>query len=309
MLERLLPRFDAPASLRPPGTLRAGTPALAIRWLGTAGHRLAWGGRRVLIDPFVSRPRLSRLFRPLASDARELDRWAPEADAIVCGHAHFDHLLDAPAIARRTGAIVLGSPSTARVALGHGVERARVRVTRPGGLREAVGDFEVELVPSVHAKVLLGKKVVFPGFIRRTRRRLLRVHEYKDGGALGVFVRAGGVTVYHNGSADLVDVALEGKRADVLLCGIAGWRYAEGYVARLVRLLQPKLIVPTHYDVFFGPLDEGVRLIPGVGLERFLEECARVAPGVPVVAPTPWEELLVSPDGREFGIVPARGDG
>ena len=69
------------------------------------------------------------------------------------------------------------------------------------------------------------------------------------------------------------------------------------------------MIVPTHYDVFLGPLDGGVRLLPGVGFERFLEECARVAPGVRVVAPTPWEDLLVGEGAREIGVVPALGNG
>ena len=170
MFERLFPRFDSPAALRPAGTLRAGPGTLAIRWLGTAGHRLEWAGRRLLLDPFVSRPRLSRLLGPLRSDAHEVERWAPEADAIVCGHAHFDHLLDAPAIARRTGAVVLGSPSTARVAIGHGVEPARIRTSGQAGLLTNVGAFEVELVPSVHAKVFLGQRVIFPGFITRAAR-------------------------------------------------------------------------------------------------------------------------------------------
>jgi L-ascorbate metabolism protein UlaG (beta-lactamase superfamily) len=119
----------------------------------------------------------------------------------------------------------------------------------------------------------------------------------------------GGTTVYHNGSADLVDAALEGHSADVLLAGIAGWRYAPGYVERLVRILRPRLIVPTHYDFFFAPLEEGVRLLPGTSFERFLEECRRVAPGVPVVAPTPWEELLVSDGGKSFGIVSIGNEG
>ena len=33
------------------------------------------------------------------------------ADGILCGHTHFDHVLDVPAIARFTGAQVFGAES------------------------------------------------------------------------------------------------------------------------------------------------------------------------------------------------------
>jgi L-ascorbate metabolism protein UlaG (beta-lactamase superfamily) len=303
VLRGLFRRFDAPAELKGATVSRPGPDALAIRWLGTAAHSLRFGGRTLLVDPFVSRPGFGSLLRPLRPDLRAIERWAPEADAVVVGHAHYDHLLDAPAIARRTGAVLLGSRSTAKVAVAQGVERARVAVAGEHGLAAEVGPFSIELVPSLHAKILLGRSYIFPGEIRHVPRRPLRVHHYRDGGALGVIVRAGDVTVYHNGSADLVDAALEGKRADVLLCGIAGWRYTAGYLERLVRLLSPKLIVPTHYDVFFWPLEEGVRLLPGVAFERFVEEVGRIAPGTRVLAPGPWEELRVSEGGRRFEVV------
>jgi L-ascorbate metabolism protein UlaG (beta-lactamase superfamily) len=304
VLRGLFRRFDTPADLKGASPSRPGPDALAIRWLGTAAHRIRFGGKTLLLDPFVSRPGIGSLLRPLRPDPGAIDRWAPEADAVVVGHAHYDHLLDAPAIARRTGAVLLGSRSTARVAVAHGVERARIAAAGEHGLAAEVGPFSVELVPSLHAKILLGRSYIFPGEIRRVPSRPLRVHQYRDGGALGVIIRAGDVTVYHNGSADLVDAALEGKRADVLLCGIAGWRYTAGYLERLVRLLSPRLIVPTHYDAFFWPLEEGVRLLPGLAFERFLDEVARVAPGTRVLAPGPWEELRVSDGGRSFEVVP-----
>lgn len=275
---------------------------LSIRWLGTACHRLELAGRTLLIDPFVSRPRFRQLLRPLRSDPRAIERWTPAADAIVVGHAHYDHVLDAPMIARKTGAIVLGSRSTARVALGHGVERARIRAANEHGLSSEVGPFRVELVPSRHAKILLGRASPFPGEIARPKRRALRAHEYRDGGALGVLIRAGGTTVYHNGSADLVDAELEGHRADIVIAGIAGWRFTPRYVERLLTILRPKLVVPTHYDAFFWPLEDGVRLLPGIDVDAFAAEVNRIAPGVRVVAPTPWDDLLVAPGATAFSV-------
>lgn len=306
VLERLFRRWDPPAELRPRSDLVRSSETLSIRWLGTACHKLEYAGRTLVIDPFVSRPRFRQLLRPLRSDEHAIARWIPDACGVVVGHAHYDHLLDGAAVAKKTGAIVLGSRSTARVALGQGVERGRIRATNEHGLATEVGPFAVELVPSRHAKILLGRASPFPGEIARTPRRPMRIHEYRDGGALGVLVRAGGTTVYHNGSADLVDAELDGKRADVVIAGIAGWRFTPGYVERLIRILRPKLVVPTHYDAFFSPLEDGVRLLPGVDLSAFVEEVRRVAPGVRVVAPTPWDDLLVAPAATSFSVV--RGD-
>lgn len=303
MLERLFRRWDSPAEMRPRGELARSSETLSIRWLGTACHALTFRGETLVIDPFVSRPRFRQLLRPLRSDPRAIDRWIPAASAVVVGHAHYDHLLDAPLVARRTGAVVIGSRSTARVALGQGVERARIRAGDGAALDTEVGPFSVRLVPSRHAKIILGRASPFPGEIERVRQRPLRVHEYRDGGALGVLVRAGGTTVYHNGSADLVDAELSGAKADVVIAGIAGWRFTPRYVERLVKILQPRVVVPTHYDAFFSPLEDGVRLLPGVDMDAFVAEVRRVAPDVRVVAPTPFDELLVGAGANAFSVV------
>ena len=57
------------------------------------------------------------------------------------------------------------------------------------------------------------------------------------GGAYGILLRTGGLSIYHNGSADLIDAELGDTRADVLLAGIAGYRATRDYVARLCGLL------------------------------------------------------------------------
>jgi L-ascorbate metabolism protein UlaG (beta-lactamase superfamily) len=299
LLDRVFRRWDPPAALRPEGAPLG--DALAIRWLGTAGFRLSLGGKTLLLDPFVTRPRLRAHLRRLSSDAAAVARWAPAADAIAIGHAHYDHVLDAPSIARKTGAVVLGSRSVARFALASGVEAARVRSADSRGLLAGCGPFEVRLVPSLHAKLLLGIAPPFPGEIRGTPRFF---NHFRSGRPHGIFVRAGGVSVYHNGSADLVDAALDGLKADVLLVGVAGWRVTAHYLERLVRHLSPRVIVPTHYDAYFFPLEDGVRLLPGVGLEEFIEKARSVAPDATVVVPRLDEELVL--DATRFGVRRAR---
>lgn len=306
MLKSLFRRWDSPSALRP--AAGAGGPAspsaLSIRWLGTAAHALTLDGRTLLLDPFVTRPGFGALLRPLRSDANAVRRWTPEACAIVVGHSHYDHLLDTPAIALSTGATVIGSRSTARIARAAGIELDRIRAVPPGaGLTETIGPFEVRLVPSLHAKLLFGLAPPFPGEIEKPRGRLY-LHQYRVGGAFGVLIRAGGVTLYHNGSADLIDANLDGERADVLLVGLAGRGWTKDYLPRLVRALRPRVIVPTHYDAFFWPLDDGLRLLPRIDMEGFVAEAARLAPDARIVAPSPFEELRIEDGGRKLTVAP-----
>jgi hypothetical protein len=84
------------------------------------------------------------------------------------------------------------------------------------------------------------------------------------GGAFGISITARERSLYHNGSADLVDAELEGLTADVLLVGLAGRYATRDYLGRLSGHLSPRMILPTHHDTFFSPLSRGVRLLPGI---------------------------------------------
>ncbi len=43
---------------------------------------------------------------------------------------------------------------------------------------------------------------------------------------------------------------------DVFLAGVAGRSFTERYWERILPRLDPRLVVPTHYDNFFTPLGE-----------------------------------------------------
>jgi len=102
----LFPRFERPAALRPTPSAFPSQYGIRIRWLGTAGFVIESGTTTLLIDPFLTRPSLPRLFAvPLVPDELAVRARVPErVDAVLCGHSHFDHLLDAPLIASITGA-------------------------------------------------------------------------------------------------------------------------------------------------------------------------------------------------------------
>jgi len=298
LYERIFPRWKPRADLRPRGTSGAGA-SLFVRWLGTAAHVIESAATRVAIDPFVSRPGLGRVAGTrIVPDEREIQaRFGTRLDAILCGHSHYDHLLDAPLLARVTGAKLVGSVTTCAVGRAAGLPESQLVEVGPAGARLSIGDLAVRFVPSLHARIFLGH-VPFPG-TRASVRLPLHASGYRMGGAYGIVVRApDGTSVYHNGSADLVDAELTGERADVLLIGLAGRQSTPDYVARLVSALEPDVIVPTHHDAFFAPLEWGVHLLPNIDLGGFVSEARRVAPGATIVTPGYGEALAVARGGE-----------
>jgi len=305
--ERLFPRRRPRAELRP-RTGDASGAAFELRWLGTAGFVVRAGGTTLLIDPFLSRPSLPRLARgPLEPDEPALRAHVPErVDAILCSHGHYDHLLDAPRLARWTGAPLVGSRTVCNVGRAEGVPASQLVEVPPSGWRGRFGAIEVRFVPSLHGRFFLGR-VPHAGTIDAPPRLPLRWFRYLDGGVFGLLLEAGGITIYHNGSADLIDAELRDIRADVALVGLAGRFATPRYVERLVGLLAPRAVVPTHFDAFFAPLERGVHLLPGIDLDGFAAEVRRFAPAAAVVVPD-YEEPIVVPaaDARGTALLDRR---
>lgn len=289
--ETLFPPFRPRREHQPTG--RGEGAALRVQWLGTASHVVSSERTTVVVDPFVSRPSFGDLLGKLSPNITEIERYIPaRVDLVVCGHSHFDHVLDAPTIARLRGAKLAGSASTCMWARAEGVPEDQLIAIPPQGGTFEVGDFEVTFVPSHHGRLAFGR-VPFPGVVEQPPQIPARFWHYRMGGAFGILLKSRGVTVYHNGSADLIDAELSGKKADVLLACLAGRRGTERYLPRLVEALSPRLVIPTHHDAFFAPLEEGERLLPGIDLGGFITEAMRASPRVHVVSPGYLDQVAI----------------
>jgi L-ascorbate metabolism protein UlaG (beta-lactamase superfamily) len=252
-------------------------PGLEIEWLGTAGFRLTAEGTTVLIDPYVTRPGLGDLLRrrPLRSNPGLVDRLVPRADAVLVGHTHVDHALDVPAVARRDGCPVYGSRSLAHLMGLHGLGEVAVEV-EPYRLYE-IGPFTVSFVPSRHSPLLAGVAVPSDGELTCDHLDGLTGRAYRCGQVWGIHIVVGGTTLYHQGSADLLDDERLPGDVDVFLCGIAGRAFSHGYLGRILPRLEPKVVVPQHWDDFLTPLGGPPRFSVNVRLHRIPDEVARVS--------------------------------
>jgi len=255
---------------------------LELTWIGTAGFRLAYQGVTIWIDPYVTRLSLADLVRrrvvPPSQEA--IGRWIDRADAILVGHTHFDHALDVPAIARRTGCRVYGSQSLANLMGLYRLAEQAV-VVEPHRDYE-VGPFKFHFVPSQHSKLQLGLRVPFGGELTCDHVDALTPQAYRCGQVWGLCIEVAGIRIYHQGSADLLEDEIRDRNIDVFLCGISGRRFTDRYVRRIVGKLAPRLIVPTHYDDFFRPLDDKMQFSFNVNLTGFADEVHAASRDLPL---------------------------
>jgi L-ascorbate metabolism protein UlaG (beta-lactamase superfamily) len=260
---------------------------LEVEWLGVSGYRLSYEGKTLFIDPYLSRVPFASILRrrPALPDPAALERFvrAPgETVGVLVGHTHFDHAVDTPAIARMTGCQAYGSSSLVRLMALHGLAERAVEV-EPYRTYE-LGPFEVSFTPSVHSKLLLGLAVPYDGELSCEHLDSLAPGAYRCGQVWGITIAVAGIRLYHQGSANLIDDAVRERGVDVFLAGVAGRSFTDEYWRRILPLLEPRAVVPTHYDNFFHPLGEEMAFVANVQVTQLPEEIAAVSRDIEVAA-------------------------
>ncbi len=251
--------------------LREPDADVVLTYLGTAGFIVQSAERVVVLDPYLTRSTLwQTLTRPLVPNAELIRRIIPHADDVLVGHAHYDHVLDAPDLCLQTGARLIGSPAVMNVARAAGVPERQLRSTL-GHERIACGSISVVGLPSLHGKAILGR-IPFPGDIEVPPPWPARVHQLRHGQVLNWWLDAGGFRVVHIDSADFSNEHLRGLHADVVCLCAVGRQHRRNYVRDIVDLLKPRYILPCHWDSMMTPLHATPQLIPGVDLHGMMHE-------------------------------------
>jgi len=194
--------------------------SMKITWLGHSAF-LIEGRDRVLIDPFLTgNPKAAARPEDLA------------ADIICVTHGHFDHLGDAVAIARRTGADVASI-----VEMSAYLERCDVKSTgfNLGGTVR-IRNTDITLVPAFHSS-----SIGAPGL------------EFSAAMPTGMVIDSGKV-IYHAGDTSVFgDMKLVGDlyKPHVALLPIGGFFTMDPRQAALAtKLIKPKIVVPMHYGTW-----------------------------------------------------------
>ncbi len=263
---------------------KAGYPGVTVTFLGVSTLLIRDGETSLMTDGFFSRPGLWPVLScaPIAPDPEKIAAGLAIADvdrlaAVLVVHSHFDHAMDAPEVARRTGALVVGSASTANVARGVGLPEDRIRVVE-SGRPMTFGAFTVTFVTSRHfplpppGAATLGREIEEPLVPPAP------ALAYLEGGSYSIFVAHPEGTALVQGSAGFVEGALEGYGADVVLLGVGALGtvdrdYFDAYWRNVVGAVGARRVLPIHYDDFTLPLDRSLAPMPRLldGFDRTLD--------------------------------------
>ncbi|MDB5510296.1 MAG: beta-lactamase domain protein [Hyphomicrobiales bacterium] len=200
---------------------------MKLTWLSHSAFRLEVGEAVVLIDPFLSG---NPAFKG------DVEKVSAGVTHVVVTHGHDDHLGDAAAIAKRTGAQVISNFEICMYLSGEGAQN--INPGNTGGTVDC-GAFQVSFTQALHSS----------GITREGRSIYL-------GNPNGIVIRAAGEpTLFHMGDTDVFgDMALieEMYQPKIGLVPI-GDRFTmgpESAALAVQRFFHFDTVVPIHYDTF-----------------------------------------------------------
>ena len=290
-------------------------PTLRLTHFGAAGWSITDGETTFLLDPYLSRIRFKgRRFGPtdateVPNDARPVvqmdevaetdtatvDAHVAHADYVMLSHSHFNHCMDMPYIAKKTGAVVIGTESTVNVAMNNGVKLEQTLAVM-GGEDYAFDKFSLRVIPSLHSALSCKLYRDF-GTIPATTEPL-SLDDYVEGGTLAYLLRVGGRDILMFGSMNYIEREVDGLRPDIALVASAPPRLEiTDYTARLMRCLGcPPIVIATHWDdqgLPFGAAQDKALAHTGA----FVEEVQAVSPNSEVVVPLHFQTVVVDGHG------------
>ena len=278
--------------------------SLVVTFLGVSTLLLSDGETAILTDGFFTRPGIGEIFLgKIAPDKALIARHLKHAGidrlaAVIVNHSHYDHAMDAPEVALQTGAVLVGSESTANVGRGWGLPEDRIRVKQPGDSMD-FGGFRVTLLQSGHIP-----KGYPTGEITSPIIPPARANAYLMGTNYAVLVEHHGKTLLINASAGFAPGTLGGRHVDVVFLGIGGLgkrdiAYMEAYWHEVVEATGARQVIPVHWDNLTMPLDEPLKPIPHLmddfdATMHFLLAKGAAA-GVDVRLPQAWQKVELFP--------------
>lgn len=245
---------------------------LRVTFFGVSTLAITDGETTIITDGFLSRPSLLDVVaRRISSDSSLIDRelrrgGVDKAAAVFVAHSHYDHALDAPAVAWRTGALLVGSDSTLNIGRGYGLAEDRMRLADTENAM-TFGKFNIECILSDHSP-----QPKFRGFITEPLHAPAPAREYRMAECYSFLIshtNSSGKTrrMLIHASAGFVPGCLEGRKADVAFLGLAPIgrqpaEYRDAYWRETVQTVEARRVFPIHWDDFTLPLDRPLVPLP-----------------------------------------------
>ena len=279
---------------------------MKVTYLGTTMLLFDDGQDQILFDCHITRPsipvyamgklRTNEVVADRVISQFRIDRLR----AMFISHSHHDHVMDAPYFVKKCGSRIYGTESTLNVARGGDVpEDMLVRFEADHNYQ--IGKFKVNVMSSLHSKPSffnndLGMTIDEP--LRQPAPKKL----YREGGSYDFLVEHDNKKILIRPSYNFIPGQLDGIRADVLFLAIAGLskddpQHKQQFFAETVEKVEPKVVIPLHWDNFFTPLYGPIVGLPklfeftGKSMHELAEGCADR--GVPCIVQMPLTTMEI----------------
>jgi L-ascorbate metabolism protein UlaG (beta-lactamase superfamily) len=241
---------------------------LKVTFLGTSSLLFNDGNTQLMIDGFISRPSLQKmLFSNIKTDEDTVDKVFNrigvdnnKLKGLFIAHTHYDHAFDLAYIAKRTGTHVYGSESAINIGIGGYINKNQMSVYEVNRAMK-FDDFTVTVLPSKHSPTFdEGEK-------KKPLKQPAKALDYHVDSSYDYLITHNNKAFLVKPSANYIEGVLDDIRADVLFLGIGVLGKKEStfqntYYKQTVQKVQPKLVIPIHWDDFTKPLTDTLEAMP-----------------------------------------------
>jgi L-ascorbate metabolism protein UlaG (beta-lactamase superfamily) len=237
-------------------------------WMGVSTILFDDGKDSILIDGFFTRPSMTNTFLWwMDSDEQVVARCMKKGGvdsrlrAVLVAHSHWDHALDSARVCRKTGAELAGSESTKNIALGQGLAEDQISIVKDGDVLK-YGAFSITIFEGVHSP-----GDIAPGEVDKPLHFPCYYKAMKSSKCYSYLIEHGGHRAFVHPSANYVIDKFKGVKCSTLFLGVGVLgkqteEFREKYWEQTVEMMEPKRVIPIHWDNFFKPLNAAITPLP-----------------------------------------------
>jgi L-ascorbate metabolism protein UlaG (beta-lactamase superfamily) len=243
----------------------------------------------------------------IQSDPGKIDQFLPpveDVEAILVGHAHYDHLMDIPYIAQKRApkAQVFGSQTMKNIlsaALPEGrlvaLNSEAATFEKPGEWRYTAGKrIRFMAIRSEHAPHFFGIKLYSGEVFEKLDRLPKRAWGWKEGQTLAYlidFMGEGGsidFRIHYQDAASNPPLGFpppfepkDQKRVDVAIVCVPGFDQVKNYPEGIIQHIKPRFVILGHWEDFFRPRTEDpedLQVVPLTDPSVFIARMKKVLP-------------------------------
>lgn len=272
-----------------------------FRWLSVASVVLDDGETKILFDPMFTRAGLRHWFllSPLKSDEALVKEVLQENDlsklsAVFASHSHYDHVIDAPTVAKLTGATFYVDENSEIIARAH--KEQKIKTTRFQNLEKIqIGQFSIRLIKRNHSPIRVIHADWLAGPVPKNFN--FSFYDYHVGDTWFYLIEhPSGKILLDQGSEPFIsELKPFAEKVDVVIQGIANRSSDEAILSGYTEALKAKTFIPVHFDNFFFGFypHEKTSFLPGVRMESLIGKMREKYSDVTVVTPEYGKKILI----------------